>query len=131
MKKAERSVCGYCHTITPTANHVVIGDLTLCTDGDDSCYGKFIRLQKAKNETLRALFIGGACEELNLACAEQVERASRLSTLKRLVEDLIRKVIDHADELRRKAKWFIHEIFASLRRAAELVGLRLPEEALA
>lgn len=117
-----RPVCGYCHQVAPSANHTSVGNITLCIDGTLSCYDKFLRLQKAKNEVLRVMFLGrGVCDDA--ICAGRVANATRLSTLKRLVEDLIHKVILAADELRRRAKWFADELFVRLQRAAELVGI--------
>lgn len=122
-----RPVCGYCHQVAPSANHTQLGDFPLCTDGGtSSCHAKFLRLQKAKNEVLRVLYLGdGICEDF--ICAERVANTTRLSTLRRLVEALIHKVILAANELRRRATWFAGEIFARLRRAAELVGLQAPQ----
>ncbi len=128
--KPERSepVCGYCHQVAPSANHIHMGDdFALCTDGGgSSCHAKFIRLQKAKNEVLRVLFLGrGVCDDA--ICAERVANTTRLSTLRRLVEILLRKVILLASELRRRIRRYdANEIFSRLRKAAELVGIRQP-----
>lgn len=122
-----KPVCGYCHQVAPSANHVDIGNMTLCVDGGtSSCQAKFLRLQKAKNEVLRVLYLGdGICEDF--ICAERVANTTRLSTLRGLVEALIYKVQRAADEIRRRARWFAEEIFIRLRRAARLVGLQYAE----
>ena len=124
MKKPERPVCGYCHTTVPLARHLHIGDTALCTDGNDiSCCSKFLRLQKAKNEVLRILFLGrGVCDDA--ICAERVANATRLSTLRGLVRILINKIAQSIGEFRRRATKRADEILARLRRAADLVGLR-------
>ena len=123
-RSESRPVCGYCHQVAPSANHVHMGDFALCTDGgSSSCHSKFLRLQKAKNEMLRILFLGrGVCDDA--ICAERVANATRLSTLRRLAEVLLRRANEVAAKLYKKAAAIANEIFARLMKVAELVGIQ-------
>lgn len=117
--------CSYCFCKVPSWNFKTVkhkgGVLTLCTDGDDSCYNRWNRLKTAQRAAIAILRVAKDFK-LNI-CEKNIKNTFRISKMREIALNMMEQIKNSARRILRKSVQSMKKLLCHLKKLANIVGL--------